>query len=205
MFPREVVQSLVDHHGLGESIANVLKGVGNINYDLRSVFCDMTSVSHILERRLVKFDPFAFQDILISVLYRLLHLHPLSDPIPETPVDKLCCLGLLAFMSTTIFQPGRQELLPYELLAEKLRQALMESSASALVHKTMLFWILYVGGISVFRDSNMTWLIPRIKATSSSLGIRDWPGAREKLCTYPWISVFHDGPAQELWNRMIEI
>ena len=204
MFPRDVVQSSVMHHGLGEKISNVTKGAGSINKDLRSVFNDMASVSHILEGRLVIFEPFAFQEILISVLYRLLHLRPLSNLAMETQVDDLCCLGLLAFMSTTIFQPGRYKLLSYELLRERLSQALMETSACASIDETMLFWILYVGAISVLKDDNMTWLKSRIKATASSLDIQDWSGARKQLCRYPWISVFHDVTAQELWNQMNE-
>jgi hypothetical protein len=167
----------------------------------------MSSVSQILARGLVKFDPFAFQDILISVLYRLLHRFPPSDPGPEaSELDRLSSLGLLAFMSTMLFQPGRKLRLPYELLATKLRHELLaETISSASLDESFLFWILYVGAISVFRDDDMDWLTPRVKSTASSLGIKDWASAREQLCRYPWIHVFHDGPARELWNHIATI
>jgi hypothetical protein len=201
-FIRNEIQSLVEHHGLGDKCSNVLKGFENTNQDLRDILHDITSVSHILEARLTKFDPFDFQEIIISILYRLLHLYPLADSVPRTQVDRLCFFALLSFMSTMVFQPSLHEKLRYKLLTEKLRLSLMEASTFTFIDDTALFWILYIGGISGLRYNDMAWLKPRIKTMASSLGICEWSGAREKLCKYPWISVFHDSPAQELWNQI---
>jgi hypothetical protein len=205
MFPREVVESLIEQHGLGDGVLKVVKDAGNLTDGLRKIFCDLVNVSSILERRLVKFDPFAFQQILISVLYRLLHLYTMNESVPGSQNERLCYFGLLVLMSTTIFQPGRKEPLQYELLAEKLSHALMEPSSTDTIDETMIFWILYIGGISVLRNDNLTWLMPWMKTTASSLGIKDWSEAREVLCRYPWIDVFHDAPAQKLWNQIHDI
>jgi hypothetical protein len=202
MFMRKEIELLVERHDLGDKCSNVLKEFENVNHDLRDILYDITSISQILEARLTKFDPFDFQEIIISVLYRLLHLFPLAESVPRTQVDRLCFLALLSFMSTMVFQPSLHEKLRYKLLTEKLYFSLIEASTFAVVDETVLFWILYIGGISGLRYTDMTWLKPRIKAITSSLGIYDWSGAREKLCRYPWISVFHDQPAQQLWNQI---
>jgi hypothetical protein len=202
MFMRKEIESLVELHCLGDQCSNVLKGFENVNHDLLDILYDITSVSKILEARLTKFEPYDFQEIIISILYRLLHLYPLADCVPTTQVDRLCFLVLLSFMSTMVFQPSLHEKLQYKLLTEKLHLSLMETSTFPLVDETVMFWILYIGAMSGLRYNNMTWLKPRIKTISSSLGIHDWFGARETLCSYPWIAVFHDPPAQELWSQI---
>jgi hypothetical protein len=105
-------------------------------------------------------------------------------------------------MSTMLFSPGRQDALPYERLAEEFRDALAGVSILAHTNEPMLFWILITGGLSVFREDEMLWLLPWMKTIAVSLGLNNWSNAREQLCKYPWVPVFHDGPGQELWERI---
>jgi hypothetical protein len=194
-----MVESLTQLHGLWDNIPLAIKQIGTISPGLQSVMWDVTSVSYILQRHLARFDPLDFQEMLISVLYRLINLSPLSNSGLESETEDLYCLALLAFSSTILFNLGRRKKLPYGLLAGKLRVALMRTSGMASLDNGALLWTLFIGGISVFRGDEETWLMPWIRTTACLLGITDWQGAKQHLCQYPWIDAFHDEPARRLW------
>jgi hypothetical protein len=192
----------VDCHSLEPAISDLVDET-QINHDgLQEIFRDISSVSHILAHNVIKLEPFAFQEIVISVLNRLLHLYPLYKSGLENEIDRLFYLTLLAFMSTMLFQPGRRKRLPYELLAKRFRTVVIGMSRSDLVSEPMLLWILHVGVISVLQENDLVWVVPWIKSIASSLDIRDWQSAQEQLYKYPWIRVFHDGPGQKLWDTI---
>jgi hypothetical protein len=180
--------------------------MGTIHPELQSIMWDMTSVSYILQRRLAKFDPLDFQEMLISILYRLLNLNPpwnsSMDAISYT--EQVYYLGLLAFASTILFNIRRWKKLPYELLAAKLRHALLNMSEAASLERTALLWTLFVGGISVLRGDDLVVVMPWIRTIASSLGITHWEGAKAHLAQHPWLDAFHDEPGQRLWIQVIE-
>jgi hypothetical protein len=139
-FPRKLGESLVQVYNLSDGISHAMKCIKTTNTELQSVLWDMTSMSHILQRRVLKFDPLHFQDMLISILYRLLKLNPLSRSIEETEIDgvHVYCLGLLSFLSTILFNLGQRKKLPYDLLVGKLRHALMHMSGAASLDSSAL-------------------------------------------------------------------
>jgi hypothetical protein len=177
-----------------------------INPELQSIMWDMISVSYILQRRLAKFDPLDFQEMLISILYRLLNLNPpwnsSMDTVPDTV--QVYCLSLLAFASTILFNIRRRKKLPYELLAAKLRHALLNMSGRASLERTALLWTLFVSGISVLQSDDLVVVMPWMRTIASTLGITDWEGAKAHLGQYPWLDAFHDEPGQRLWIQVIE-
>lgn len=190
-------------YGLAHEADQAVHDIGTVEPELKEVFRDLTQASYILARDLVKFGPFEFQEIIISGTARLLHRHPLSSPSFGTREDGLYALSLLALMSSMLFSPGRQNPLPYNLLAESFRDALSGVLMTpAQPNAPILLWILMVGGISVFRDNDVSWLLSWIKTTASAQGIKDWPGARDRLCKYPWIPGFHDELGQKLWEQV---
>ncbi len=50
-----------------------------------------------------KFDPFQYQDIVASILQRLIDLAPLESGRPPELLDDVCQLGLLCFMTTILY------------------------------------------------------------------------------------------------------
>lgn len=157
-----------------------------------------------------RFEPFAYQEVLISVCYRLLHRHPLADNElengdgSETHYQKLCHLGLLALMTTLLFRYKAFRRLSYPLLAERLRNAIDEASSNRLANDPMLLWFLFVGGVSVFMDADTRrWLSPHIKTCLSGLSIDGWPAARNQVRKFPWIDIVHDDLGHELWQAIM--
>ncbi|KAI6785944.1 uncharacterized protein J7T54_006283 [Emericellopsis cladophorae] len=149
-----------------------------------------------------KLGPQAFQDIITTTCYRLLeirpvgatrgtdHLHPVADAIQ---------LALLAFMTTTLIQLGRQRRLRYEMLATKLMRALDNPQFQAAVDPATHLWLLVVAGISVLHRDDRVWLQPRLADAVAQFGPTQWSFARRLLGKYPWVVDLHDEPAAKLW------
>jgi hypothetical protein len=195
---------------LGESVPQEeLLGVASnarvYNPELREVLVDLLSISCLFndDSRVVRLDPFAYQEILISVCYRLLHRHPLAGDGYDNDNENACYLGLLALISTLFFYYRQPRQLPYDLLAERLRHGIESALCNKLVEETTLLWLLFTGGISVFDDSDQAWLIPQIKILLFTLDINNWRAARSRIKTLPWIDVAHDKLGEELWQAVV--
>ncbi len=175
------------------------------NPELRCVVVDLMSISRLLNgsRMCFRLEPYAFQDILVSVCYRLLHHHPAAGDRPENDNENACHLGLLAFMTTLLFQHGRSQRLSYKLLAEKLRNGIRDTSSNVTMEETIFLWLPFIGGISVFRAVDRPWLLPLIKTRLFALNIDSWRIARDKIRKLPWIDAVHDRPGRELWQAMV--
>lgn len=174
------------------------------NAELRCLFVELMNVSHLLNggRTCYSLDPYAFQNILISASYQLLHLRLVIGGKPVDYNDNARHLGLLAFMTTLLFQQGRSQRLSYNLLAGKLRDAI-EATSSKSMDKTTLLWLLLIGGVSVFDAFERTWLLSQIKSCLCILKIDSWQTARDKIQNMPWIDAIHEKPGQHLWEAMI--
>ena len=172
---------------------------------LRDVLIDLLSISHFFNdsRVFVKLDPYAYQEILIVVCYQLLHRNPLLRAGFGDVNENACYLGLLAIVTKLLFQHGRSQRFPYNLLAERLRHAIKSSLSHKLVEETTCLWVLFVAGISVFGDTDWMGLIPDIRTLLSRLNIDSWENARDKIKALPWINAVHDKPGRELWQAVV--
>jgi hypothetical protein len=171
--------------------------------ELRGVFADLMSVCDLLNSShgSYKLEPFAFQEILISVCYRLLHRYPLTGNRPDNADEGACQLGILALMTTMIFQDGRSPRISYDLLAERLRSTIKSFSSNCVMEEVNFLWLLFVSGISVFKVTGRAWLLPCITKCVSTLNLGSWKAARDKFKKYPWIDAIHDELGQELWQE----
>lgn len=169
---------------------------------IRGVFLDLTRVSRLLDRdrSCFRLEPLTYQEILISVVYRLLYRCPLAEDRLDSVNDNACHLGILALMTTLFFQHGRRLRISYALLAKKIRNATETMASQGLMGSTMFLWLLFVGGISVFDAKDRDWLLPRIRECLSIHDIDNWEHARQRIRELPWFNAVHDKPAEELWK-----
>lgn len=172
--------------------------------ELRCVIADLITVSHLLnrDRMCFKSEPYTFQEIWISVSYRLLHRYPLTGSRPEKDSDNAWYLGVLALITTFLFRNSRSQPVSYDLLAESLRDVLKGTSSNDLEGTTFL-WLLFIGGVSIFGATDRIWLLPRIQACLLNLNIDNWQTARNKIRKFPWIDAAHDKPGHELWQAVV--
>ena len=174
--------------------------------ELREVFLNFISICcHFNDdRAFVKLDPYVYQEILISVCYRLLYRSPLASSNLENNDENACCLGLLALVITLLFSDHRSRRLSYDLMAGKLHNAIECALSNKLLEETTLLWLLFTGGVSVFDATDWAWLIPKIKTLLFTLKIDSWQTARDKIKILPWINAAHDTPGKELWQAVIQ-
>lgn len=167
------------------------------NPELRSVTADIASACYLFndEHRSLVLEHYEFQDILTSLYYRILWFCPLSDAHFLNINDAAVYIGLLALLSTTLFQTSELPHLEYDLLKSQARVLL----ASNLVDEVISFWLLFVCGISIYRN-NQIQLVPIIKMYSSTYKLRDWEKARAKFGDLPWINTLHNELGNRLWD-----
>jgi hypothetical protein len=168
----------------------------------RYIFVDFMSLSRLLNcsRTPFRMDPYAYQEVLISLLYRLLHHSSLNRGEFEINNEYACHLGLLATISTLFFQYGRFERIPYDLLGVRLQKAIDATSRNDQKRESFLLWLLFIGGISVLGNKDRTLLYYQIKTCTSVLNVDNWLAARDEIKKYPWIDKAHDKAGQELWQ-----
>jgi hypothetical protein len=148
-------------------------------------------------------DPADFEDALISLAYRLLHLRPLNSDAMESTVELAYHLGAVALLWTVMFESGRLHRNPYTLLAESIRKAVNALIAAGTGETALVLWLLFVGGISVLGFDDMPWLCCRIQCYTAVLDLKTWQSTRELLAQFPWINLIHDKPAQRLWAAVM--
>lgn len=202
-FPRSVIGALISSCDTDNNIQQVLNRVGVSDREICNIFWDTTSVCCVLQRGQTKLDPLDFQEIMISVLYRLSCARPptADDPNTGDSHEELLHIGLLAFSSTCLFNVGPNKKLPYESLERRFRDTLLQVASLKQSSKhSLLFWLLFIGGISALRKTDEEWIKPQIQATATLLNIKSWESAKQHLSKYPWIDSWHDEPARGLWG-----
>lgn len=169
---------------------------------LRGVIADLMTVCNLLNnsRKSFRLDPYVYQEVILSVCYRLLHRCPLAGAGFETNNDNIYHLGLLALMTTMLFQNGHSKRISYNILAKRLRNTIESLASIATMEDTTLLWLLFVSGISIFNITGNAWMLPEIKKCTSKLGIESWRTARDRIRTRPWIYAVHDKLGEQLWQ-----
>jgi hypothetical protein len=134
-----------------------------------------------------KMDCVVFQEILISILYRLFLIDASTSSF-----GKALHLGMLAF-STNIFLQSQGLVMPFEKLSAQLRDSLRDlqdlEDGSLIDFKLWLLFVARMFNVTEYRDS---WLEPEIKRTLEVLKLVSWQNVRDKLKEYLWIGVLHD-------------
>lgn len=148
-----------------------------------------------------KIDGYTYEDTVTTTCYHLLEIRPIKgSSCNMLAKDAAIYLILLSFMTTLLFQFGRQRYLRYELLCRNLKQAFECSDIEATMDTTFRLWFLTIAGISVITKGDYSWLKLHLSQVSEQLGCRDWESVHCWLEKYPWISSVHDRPAFHLWR-----
>lgn len=167
----------------------------DLDTKLQHVFCDLrdfTRTANMLITSKDKLQPELFQEIMVSIQYRLLLLeYPLASQSLEAAIRN----GLLAFEASIFLQvPGMK--IKYPAMTDRLRFAIDVVNASTPAFADLKLWLLFIGSIS-FIDSTELWLISAIIELT---GEYDWPEIRDRLKGIMWIDAVHDGPGKKIFE-----
>ncbi|CAK7200598.1 hypothetical protein SEUCBS139899_003296 [Sporothrix eucalyptigena] len=151
-----------------------------------------------------------YQDLIISIIQRLVDYAPLDGARPPHPLDDICQLGFLSFMTTVLHREPRKRS-AYSGFLSGLFRARLENfysskiSNSASNHPELNFWLNFIYALSASSDSEPCCRVnlptaDRIRALGEALAIRTWDVAVAHLRVYPWVEAFHDDMSKNIWE-----
>jgi hypothetical protein len=183
-FDQEAAYKRVQHPTLDPALLDVLL----------DVTCTSTLFSDIPSAR--KVDLYLFQELLVSICYRLLAI-PHSHSPPR--IEDAYHVGLTIFMMSLFLQIGSQRVMNYNNVTKRLKNILEGDILES--EDGLKFWLLMLGGVWVTDDDNVEWLIPMMFTQRRKMQLCNWSEAKEVLERWMWIGVLHDGPGRMVWER----
>jgi len=152
-----------------------------------------------------KLPPHMYQDVIISVLQRLVDFSPLDGPRPSTALDGVVQLGLLTFVATVLYNMGPLRMIYCMRVDRMLREEMQDSRFAKVDGYTRLrLWLFFIYGLSVLDRYDGRWLAPQIRSVLGELGLGTWARTRAVLGEFPWIGFVHDRPGKELWDLVMK-
>ncbi|GKU02784.1 hypothetical protein FLAG1_10206 [Fusarium langsethiae] len=153
---------------------------------------DFSALANKLSPTAQKLKPEAFQEIMLSIQYRLLQLDFSSDP---DSLQEAIRVGLLAYESTIFLQIQKTKL-KSETFELQFREAIQRIPVQGEAAANFKLWLLLVGSMMVFGGSE-EWLVQSIRSLAGRQG---WDEVRERVREIMWIDVIHDGPGREAYQ-----
>lgn len=143
----------------------------------------------------------SFQEILVSICYRLLRIRPLDEPRLEFPLDSEYHIGLVLFIITIFLQYDNRRVLNCTLVLDCLKDTLIGPLENG--QPELRLWLMVMGGIWTSGDSEIaSWMFPLALDTASRLGLETWMDVRTSINAYPWVNRLHDRSGEELWKQI---
>jgi len=184
-FDRTAARKLVQHEGLDERLLDIL-----LDIMIMSILFNGNNYGE-------KIDLFLFQELLISVCYRLMAFDAVENK-KRCAVQDGYQIGLTLFMMSLFLQYGRRRVLNYDNMTQRLKRILESSTLRG--EDEFVLWLLMTGGVWVLDDADMEWLHPKIKAHAEGMGLRSYEEVLECVEKYPWIGKLHEEPGRTIWN-----
>jgi len=138
-----------------------------------------------------KIDCVLFQEILVSVQYRLLLLDVSTGSLVQA-----IYVGMLAF-STNIFLQMQGFAMRFEKLFGQLRDSILK--LQRLEDDSMVdlkLWLLFIASLFNVGENKNSWLQPEMRKTLESSNQTSWKIVRNTLKRYLWIDALHDNAAR---------
>jgi len=164
----------------------------NIDRRLHDVFRDLhafSCISNLAYQTTRKLLPEIYNEVMISILYRLTHLSFDGDPIQE-----VFRISLLA-VSSTLFMQRQFMDNPYAHLLNLYRNALFQLSNLTGVELpvSISLWMTMLLHVVEHREqSPANWLGVWFDRVISHADVKSWTEAREMLRSMVWVDFVHD-------------
>jgi hypothetical protein len=152
---------------------------------------------------------FQYQNLLVSIIQRLIDYAPLGGKRPPHPLNNACQLGLLAFMST-LLDHTRETGSIYSTLLSDLLWASIESFDDEMAYgrvkdyPSLHLWLVFIYAVSA-PEQEQSWnanssIVRRIRIRANELALATWEGIATHLRVYPWVDAFHSKQSRKLWD-----
>ncbi|KAF4977655.1 hypothetical protein FZEAL_5845 [Fusarium zealandicum] len=168
------------------------------DYRLLNVFKDLRDFSGLANQLMTgreKLRPEHFQEMMLSIQYRLLLL---DYTIDANPLHEAIRLGLLAFEATLFIKlPGCK--FKSAQFAEQIRDAIEAVPVDGETVANIKLWLLLIGSIMVFEGSE-SWLVQSIQ---SLVGRQTWAEVRKRVKQIVWVDSVHDIPGRKAFEATL--
>lgn len=172
---------------------------GGINPYLRDILIDTMRVAALFN------DPptgqtlelNTFLEIVISICCRLIRFRSLQSPTPESKKEAALHIGLITFMTTLFLQWDSRRIVEYNSISLRLTEVLHEEFDAQ--DNDLLLWLLLIGSLW-FSPTSGHWITQKMRILTVHLDTHNWPGVRDHICRFPWISALHDHTGRAVWN-----
>jgi len=154
-------------------------------------------ISNLAYETTCKLPPDIYNEIMISILYRLTHLSFESDPLQES-----IRTGLMAFSSAIFIQRDFMAH-PYDHLLNIYSNALftLRNSADIDLPVPIVLWLAMLLHLVAHKEpSPADWQSVWLEEAILQAGINSWPQAREILRSVVWVSFIHDRLGKQVFE-----
>lgn len=159
-------------------------------------FCTIANLAHVTGR---KMKPHLFQEIMVSLQYRLLHLDYSASGC--SAMDEAIRLAILCF-TTTVFLQVAGIGTRYYRLAAQFRKALLSLEIPTTQSSWHLrLWMLVAAAISTPLKS-CKWLQVALIEGLNQGQICNWTEMKLVLKNFLWIDAIHDAAGQKVLDLM---
>jgi hypothetical protein len=165
--------------------------------DLHAFSC-MSNLAYQTTRKL---SPDTYNEMMISILYRLTHLSFKDDPLQEA-----IRTGLLTF-SSTIFLTRHFMKQRYEHLFNLFSSALFKlcQSTRIIVPRPIMLWLMILYHVVAYREpSPEDWLSVWLDKAVPLTRVDTWPQAHRILKSVMWVDFVHDAPGKKAFEAAIQ-
>lgn len=165
-------------------------------WNVTSAFCTMINLA-VDSGQLISMS--IFLDTMASVMYRLINLR---DRFEVGSRNDAICLGLLAF-SASVFLPWKRFGVAYRNLATIFKAcfaSLSLSSSDSRSPPQLLVWLLMMGAVAIFEESDDAWLLSMLSQNMGLCGIDSWSKMQEVLKAFMWIDLVHGKRGKEVFD-----
>lgn len=187
---------VLSHSAVSSPLHRELTSMG-----LRDILLDAVSLSSFINNNTTgSVMPLAFfHESLMSLFYRLLHLHCLDGVPKGSGVEAAYHIGLVLFTISLFITLEKQRIIDCSLVSLRLKHVL-DQHLNDLPAELGL-WVTMVGGIWTSAVDG-DWVLPKIWEVSQRLQLKDWNQAREHLKAFPWVKAVHEQSGRTLWSGM---
>ena len=169
-----------------------------IDARLETVSADLAQFcasANIAFRSNLKMDPALFQEILISIQYRLLVVD-----FDTQGFNEALRVGLLAF-STNVFLQTPELKIRFSALSRDIRSAVSGLDWEDEGSSGTRLWILFMTAITAVTDHDDGWLVPQLRDAIRETGCGSWEDCLMILKKFLWIGVLMDDPGMRVFRK----
>jgi hypothetical protein len=183
---------------IGPFIAALDPKLANCWKDIHSFSC-LSNLAYQTDR---KFSSETYNEMMISILYRLMHLTPVDDGVPALIRTALLTYCSALFLTRMYHQGNSYEYL-IELFSTKLWE--LHQSASMVIPRPVVLWLLITYHLAVFEDPSLKkWQTLWLDETIALNRGATWADVNKILKSVMWVDFVHDALGRKIFGAAIE-